>query len=347
VSLDVRFFGVQLVMWGTMFVGVILILSFIALHKDYPERRIVAITGKGHTIVKYEEGAKNIFLIAATLCFLAFMFSVRMHERYIIYGLPFMLLACAETKNKKRLIAFVAFSVVVFVNTANILLRRFPDIMKSASAVNIGLALFLAVLVTISVWPELSKFKGITEKIKLYQWQMTAFAGMLAMIVVMFFTISTTSRRTDWREYNIQQEEARIMDDKLNDIVWRPTIGTRLVVAFEEPVYLSVMDFHTGRYGDRPFIVGLSEDGVIWNTVYTSSELYVPMAWNQVSFPVGTVARYVEIVPFGASGLEFQEVIFRSLQGYEIAVSGFSGGGDTAYRLFCGLNQMSASYQTH
>jgi len=89
---------------GVIFVIALIIGSIAALHRD-------------HT--RYE--GRHFFLIVGALFALIFIFSVRMHERYLFPALTFFLLYYAQTREKKGLGLYIATSVTFFFNCREVL----------------------------------------------------------------------------------------------------------------------------------------------------------------------------------------------------------------------------------
>jgi len=64
-----------------------------------------------------------VFFSAGLLYIVTFVFSVRMHERYLFPALLFLLIAAAVRFDKKLIVLYAAFSVTLFVNCLDILLQ--------------------------------------------------------------------------------------------------------------------------------------------------------------------------------------------------------------------------------
>jgi len=86
---------------------------------------ISGVTFMSFWILHRHWNGKTIFFSAALLFIITFVFSVRMHERYLLPALLFLLVAAIFTKRKKdkSLSAlYVVFSVTLFINCADVLL---------------------------------------------------------------------------------------------------------------------------------------------------------------------------------------------------------------------------------
>ena len=91
---------------------------------------IVSVTCMSFWILHRHWNGAGIFFSSALLFIVTFVFSVRMHERYLFPALLFLLVAAILMKNKsdkRLLILYGAFSVTFFINCLDILLQ-FNDI---------------------------------------------------------------------------------------------------------------------------------------------------------------------------------------------------------------------------
>ncbi|MCL2841272.1 MAG: phospholipid carrier-dependent glycosyltransferase [Defluviitaleaceae bacterium] len=139
VALDTPFLGASYASWGVVIVVFIIFASLIALHVD-----------------KLRHEGRHFYLIVAALFILIFVFSVKMHERYLFPGLLFLLIYYMESRNQKIKFLYLAFSVTYFINCVEILrwLRGGfnLDIISTSTPIvsfaNVVLAMvFLAVLI--------------------------------------------------------------------------------------------------------------------------------------------------------------------------------------------------------
>ncbi len=97
----------------------------------------------------------NAFIVAAFLNTLTFMFSVKMHERYLYPTLAFLLLAYAYNKQKKFLFLFFGFSATLFLNCYDVLimlkngnnLMYLTKTLPTASFVNLLLTVYMVYLI--------------------------------------------------------------------------------------------------------------------------------------------------------------------------------------------------------
>ena len=93
-------------------------MTFWILHKHWPEARATSSP----------PSAAAIFYCAALLFIVTFVFSVRMHERYLFPALLFLLLSAILMRNKSDIrfpFLYAAFSLTLFVNCLDVLLKLY------------------------------------------------------------------------------------------------------------------------------------------------------------------------------------------------------------------------------
>ncbi len=88
-------------MWGIIFIDVIVILGFYLLMRN--------------------RSKANYFFMAALFNILTFMFSIKMHERYVYPVMALLLMAYVYKREKKFLLLFAGFSMTLFINCVDIL----------------------------------------------------------------------------------------------------------------------------------------------------------------------------------------------------------------------------------
>ena len=89
---------------------------------------IAGVTGTAFWILHHHWNESSIFFAAALLFIITFVFSVRMHERYMFPALLFLLVSFVLSKRKSdgRLLAlYCAFSATLFANCADVLLKSY------------------------------------------------------------------------------------------------------------------------------------------------------------------------------------------------------------------------------
>jgi len=106
ISLDTTFLGMSYTVWGIGIIVVIILVSLWILHID-------------HT----RFNGKHWYLIVAGLFVLIFVFSVKMHERYLFPALVFLLIYYWENRDYRVLGLYFAFTITYFYNCFDVLSR--------------------------------------------------------------------------------------------------------------------------------------------------------------------------------------------------------------------------------
>ncbi len=83
---------------------------------------LILITAASFYVLSKQKKSTNFFYVGAFLSVMTFIFSVKMHERYIYPALAFLLMAYLLKPNKHMLILFIGFSVTLFLNCLDILM---------------------------------------------------------------------------------------------------------------------------------------------------------------------------------------------------------------------------------
>ena len=141
--LETTFIGIPYAWWGILIVIALVAASFYALWRDY---------------IKYE--GRHFFFIVGALFSLIFIFSVRMHERYFFPAFAFFLLYYAETREKRSIGLYAAFSITFFFNCTEILrwLRHEADLSVIAASTpvisffNVALGLIIIYMFVNAGW---------------------------------------------------------------------------------------------------------------------------------------------------------------------------------------------------
>ncbi len=102
IDVNTRFLFMTYNAWGYLFILLTVLFALFILNKKRGERSF-------------------IFLAAAALYIFVYMFSVKMHERYIFPALAFMLVSYLLRPKKYILMFYGLFSVLLFVNCADVL----------------------------------------------------------------------------------------------------------------------------------------------------------------------------------------------------------------------------------
>jgi len=142
------FLGISHSAWGVLITILLIVASLYALHRDR---------------VQFE--GRHFFFIVGALFTLIFVFSVRMHERYLFPALLFFLLYYAETRQRRGIGLYTALSVTFFFNCTEILrwLRHVQehdrwslDAIESStpllSAANVALGILIIIFFVRAEW---------------------------------------------------------------------------------------------------------------------------------------------------------------------------------------------------
>ncbi|MDE5589075.1 MAG: glycosyltransferase family 39 protein, partial [Acetatifactor sp.] len=148
-GLPYRFYG-----WSAIAVAVVLILilglgSLIGRQKDMPGTRNSGPAGNSGP-EKSSLPEMNYPLLAALFMASVFVFSVRMHERYLYPAVVLLLFACLYLPSKRLFLCYSGFSLLHFYNTAYVLFFYDPSAYDRKSPlillVSAGTILFLILL---------------------------------------------------------------------------------------------------------------------------------------------------------------------------------------------------------
>ncbi len=113
---------------------------------------LILITVTSFYVLSKQKKSTNFFYTGAFLTIMTFMFSVKMHERYIYPAIAFLLMAYLLKPNKHMLILFGGFSITLFLNCLDILLGLYisnpPNIFQEwflpyVSFVNVVLTVYM------------------------------------------------------------------------------------------------------------------------------------------------------------------------------------------------------------
>ena len=292
---ELPFFGTSYFAWGIGIVLIIILGSLAALFAD-----------------RDRNDGKGFYLIAAALFVVIFVFSVRMHERYLFPGLLFLLIYFGETLKKRALWLYAAFSATYFVNCVEVLrwLRDesgvdvFAVSLPVVSFVNIVLGLAVIRVVYDSLRrenrPEISPIE-FSPPMTLRDWGLVC-ALVVACSIMAFVNLGNLrSPQTTWEA---QPEQ------------------THASVDFGEYRQVSRFQYMMGVNHDRGFGLFAFMDGE-WAEVYSSPGVDV-FAWHESS-----IEAYAQhFVLTGAYGLRLQEIAFRDENDAIIPIANISPGAE-------------------
>jgi len=301
-------------------------------------------------------GGRHYFFIVGALLALIFIFSVRMHERYLFPALIFFLLYFVQTREKWGLGIYGALSVTYFFNCTEILrwlragahgsgvLAVSGPILSFANVVIGGVILFMLVATR---WMERAEIMAAKSKQPLRD------------------TAGKTSQRQgvasnkDKHHKKPHLDEPPIVVDpppmkrrdyayifiliivysiiaftRLGDLnapqtSWVPHVGEATVIDFGDIQHVSEFQFRMGAGHDVSFTVETSIDHANWSHPETITPAYTD-AYNWVSRYMHGDVRFVRIRPTsaGTSGFIMHDAAFRRPDGELIPIHSISAGAD-------------------
>jgi len=296
-------------------------------------------------------GGRHYFFIVGALLALIFIFSVRMHERYLFPALLFFILYYAQTREKRGLWLYTAMSVTFFFNCTEILrwlragahgsgvLTVSGPILSFANVV-IGGVILLMLFAT--DWMSQAKPENITKVSgnkkpmhntvanRVKQRKASRMADEPPVIVD-----PPPMRRRDYAYlfaliivYSIIAF-ARLGDFNAPQTSWTPYYGETAVIDFGEVRQVSEFQFRMGAVHDGTFAYATSFDGINWGPQeWITTPHTAAFYWS--SRHVHFDARFIQIQAGegNLSGLRIQEVAFRGPDRELIPIYGVSPGAE-------------------
>lgn len=331
---EIPLFGLTYGQLGFPIAFAIIAVALVALHFDYTRH-----------------GQKHFFLIVAAIFLVIFTFSVRMHERYLFAGIPFLLVYYLENRQRREFVLYWAFSAVFFLNCLEVLRWANEDFnfdliwQSSIRAVSFGTVTLSVALIFMIVKclrgkyldekpvfaepaPPVSKKKksafALLESAPRMKSRDYWFIGILiAVYTVVAFTNlgDTETPQTAW-----------VVEGENNSAH----------INFGDVVYISEFQFLMGARHDRGFGIHMSLDGQEWTRIHDVEGGSV-FAWHFVPLNVST--RYIFIG--GVEGLRLQEIGFRDANGNVLPVGITENAGalvDEQHLLPTSRNFMNSTY---
>ena len=304
------FFGLSIAFWGYAIALFIIAASIAALHID-----------------STKHGGRHFYLIVALLFASIFVFSTRMHERYLFPALLFLLVYYAQQKERKDLILYSLFSLSFFVNCIQVLrwLRGHVDIHAiNFSVMFVSLSnIVLTVVLTVNLVQNLrmsarqrrqrTPVKPVTRRsrhepfIPIPVMKMRDFV-LLCVLVLAYGTVAFVN----------------LGDIRAPQTAWVSAENEEAWLDFGSLRHISEFQFQTGAMHGIPFTVYSSIDNHNWyEEVRISPDHVYPFAWRSES--LNTSARFVRIVP-ELAGLRIQEAAFRDARGEILEIASHSEG---------------------
>ena len=323
------FMGLPYLYWGIAIALIVIAVALIALYID-----------------DTKHDGKHFYLIVASIFILIFVFSVRMHERYMFPGLLFLILYYWESvpnvqgaSTKKNTIhqspprderikwLYVGFSTTFFINCIEVLrwLRGgFNDslILTSLRFVSLANIVFAIMLIKV-VYDSLTKTEPLISTQK--STNVNSSRKQTSPTILEEITPPPMQRR-DWALLIALVivcsviSFARLGNINSPQTAWTMDIEEALPTAhvdMGDTVFVSRFQFMMGARNDTPFDLHLSTDGLVWELVHTVNESSV-FAWAE--FPINRYARYFVISPRN-HGLRLQEAAFRGADGELLSVT--------------------------
>jgi len=150
-ALSGRFMGLTYGFMGVVFIVAIMAVMLAAIKKDRAQ------------------GGSHYFLIISALTALMFVFSFRMIERYMFLALPFLLLHAIESRDRRMLGLYVAFSTTFFLNCFESLrwIRHMgmrDDVLQVVSLANVLLGCVLLYVLIRAVWATKSSLEKMSAE---------------------------------------------------------------------------------------------------------------------------------------------------------------------------------------
>jgi len=283
---------------GVIIAIVIIVAALVALHVD-----------------KTKHEGRHFYLIVAAIFIVIFTFSVRMHERYLFPGLLFILIYYMESRDRRGLVLYWAFSSVFFINCLEIL--RWANggynwaIINNSSIYVISLiTVVLAVTLIVTIVRSLCGCENEAKegdslknppRMKGRDW--ACISALVAVYSVLAFVRLGDIRtpQTTW------VSDGEFVHVHLGGDFFGEDAGV---------TYVSGFQYLMGARHNIPFSLHASVDGYEWELVYSATGGDV-FAWHYA--PLSFYARFIAI---GAGeGLRLQEVAFRGADGEILPVA--------------------------
>jgi Gpi18-like mannosyltransferase/predicted membrane-bound dolichyl-phosphate-mannose-protein mannosyltransferase len=270
---------------------------------------IILIVAGSLYLLHYDKEKKHTYLIAGALVVFVFMFSVKMHERYVYPALLFILMAYVQNRDKRVLALFFGFTATTFANCFDVLYKYknhinmlTTDMTVSLTALaNMLLTLYLLYVIYTSLFPikEAYALTGQPPAMKRKD-----YALIMGLTVVYAFIAFF-----------------RLGDAQAPQSAWTPAPGEVAAVDLGVVADVQYIRFMMGARHDTPFMVYGSEDNHSWHFSYENHSANV-FAWAQI--PVHTRARYFQIIPYGEPGLRIQEMAFFDFEDKPLPIAAYT-----------------------
>ena len=320
------FLGIAISTWGFLIAVAIIFASLFALYTDTKKHK-----------------GRHIYLISAVLLVSIFVFSVRMHERYLFPALLFLLMYYAERLEKHMLALYSLFSLTFFINCIqvlrwlhgrfNIVVMDFSIVVTSLANVTMAIVLIGCLVSRLKMTAKeraredkYQKFLLITgprpksershepDPMPLVAPLMTLRDKIfLGSLILVYSTLAFIN----------------LGDIRAPQTSWAPDWHEEARVDLGQSRHVTELQFMTGASHGVSFTLIGSIDNLTWFEIHTARPDHVyPFAWRNVSINVYT--RYIRVVP-ERSGLRLVEMAFRCADGEILPLQSYS---DNAAFLF-------------
>jgi len=336
VRLYVPFLGIPMTAWGIVIVIFLIGGAFVALHRDR---------------VLY--GSRHYIFIVGALFTLIYIFSVRMHERYLFPALIFFLIYYAQTREKRGLIMYVALSITFFLNCLQILrwgyhnfdmdiiIDSIPIIAFATVAIG-GLLIFM--LVKTQWMGEISmakrnkpdnKWKATLDTANNMKQQGKSSGKSNKPVGEPTISDPPPMKTKDYAflftliiVYSIIAF-ARLGDRHAPQTSWVPEYGDTVIIDLGETRNIAQMQYRMGAIHDKPFSLLFSNDGEDWRFIQQFNPAFTSVFyWRTVDLYFE--ARYLQIRA-DSVGLRLQEVAFRDQYRNLLNIYSVSPGGEALF----------------
>lgn len=270
------FMGISYASWGTIF-----ILLFVA--------------ASAWIYMQWRKRKEWSYFVAAFIVMSMFLFSVRMHERYLYPVIALLLLAFAVSQKKEIFYAYIGFSIAQFYNVAYVLFFYKPDQFNPKEVIpiliSIGTVIFYFVVLYRNLFSKESKVlvSEMRNKTKVRQikkefliekseipYSITK-TDILAILIITFIYALIAF-------YDLGDKKAPKTQWESNQN------GDMIILDMGEPVEFSKISYFLGNYESRDFLTGTSysfdgpwenKQDIVMNSVF---------AWG--SFDVQSTGQY-------------------------------------------------------
>ncbi len=255
--------------------------------------------------------APNYFFVAAIINLLTYMFSVKMHDRYIFPVLAFMLVSIIYNKDKRIVFLYIAFTITALINCVDVIhmilngnnLSLTATSAKVTSIANMFLT-FYTVYVTICLCDnkleEKELFVRTTAPVPFALQKSEAPLKLVKLDYIFMVAITLIYAAVAFTQLGdrFAPQTETVLSQNNGDVV---------VVDFSSEQTISRTQYFFGRKEDKKFALSFSNDATNW-----SDPMEIPpggvFSWCETA--INQAARYVKITPL-SDELYLREIAFR------------------------------------